>query len=85
VYSCEPTFDVFSHGYNGDCSFTELEDCKETLEDAKALAEEIMLERRWNNTHNGQPTIKWIEIFGPDIEESIGCEMISGNLTFTGA
>src|SRR5262245_2509786 len=72
-HSSKPVFVVYAHGHNGDCSFSELWDTTETLEDAKKLAEKIMLTDRWNNVHNGAPTIKWMEIFGPGIEESIGC------------
>jgi hypothetical protein len=85
VYSCKPQFSIYTHGHNGDFPFSELWGMKETLEEAKDLAEEIMLTKRFDDLHNGTPTIHWVEIFGPGIEESIGCELIGGNLKFCGA
>ena len=68
------TFVVYGHGWNGDYTFCEPWSVVETLTEAKAVALKAMGERFANALADGTPTLKWMEIFGPGIEESIGLE-----------
>ena len=73
-------FVVYSHGHNGDFTFTEVETVTETLAEAKAKAERVMRTTRYEHIHNGKPTVHWVEVFGPGIEESLGLEERDGRL-----
>lgn len=77
-------FIVYAHGHNGDYTFTEPWDYADTLDAARASAVEAMTAGRLQNLlPDGTPTIRWMEIFGPGIEESLGLEEHDGQLIWT--
>ncbi len=70
VFADEPTtFAVRSHCASG---WVELEDVVDTLDEAKAKGRAAL--KRSPVTPCGTGRIRWIEIDGPGIEESIGLE-----------
>lgn len=74
-------YDVHTHGWNGDWTFTELQSVETTLLKAKKVAERVMSKERFDNVlEDGTPTVQWVEIFGPDIVESIALEEHDGKL-----
>lgn len=77
---------IYEHGWNGDWHFTEVVNVVDTLAEAKKLGERVMLKDRHANVlEDGTPTVQWVEVFGPEFEESLGCEMSGeGNLFWSG-
>lgn len=74
-----------SHGFNGDFSFSEVEGVHTTIAAAKRSAERTMKTRRYEHTlEDGTPTIRWMEIEGPGIEESLGLCEVAGRLLWEG-
>ncbi len=73
----EISYVVRSHGWNGECSFTEIETVTDTLEEAKVYAMALMTTRRFEHVlEDGKPTVQWVEVEGPGIEESLGLEPV---------
>lgn len=82
-----PMFLVMSHGHNGDDPFTENEAVVKTLAQAKESAERLMKTDRYRDgcvLADGTPTVRWVEVFGPGIEESLGLEEVDGELHWGG-
>lgn len=80
----EILYDVTAHGHNGDSSFSEPWTVETTLAAAKKAAEKVMRTTRYDNLHDGVPTIQWMEIFGPEFDESLGLEERDGELVWSG-
>lgn len=77
-------FIVYAHGFNGDYTFTEPWEFSGTLDAARRSALAAMEVERFRNVlADGTPTIRWMEIFGPGIEESLGLEERDGELVWT--
>lgn len=75
---------VYEHGWNGDFTFSECVDVVTTVTKARRLAERVMKTDRMRNVlADGTPTVQWVEIFGPDIEESLGLEEHEGRLVWS--
>lgn len=79
----ERAYLVMEHGHNGDSSFSEIVTVVFDLDEAKARAMKVMTVDRHEHVHDGRPTVQWVEIFGPDIEESLGLEEQAGELVWT--
>jgi hypothetical protein len=80
------SFVVYAHGHNGDFPFMEPWTVVATLAEAKRTAERVMRKDRFSNLlADGTPTITWMEVFGPGIEESLGFEGEGDNLRWEGA
>jgi hypothetical protein len=57
---------------------------KNTLAEARTVALDAMKRRGENALADGTPTLRWMEITGPGIEESIGLEERDGELVWEG-
>jgi hypothetical protein len=75
----DATFVVRSHCASG---YVELETIVDTLDEAKAAGRKAL--ERSPVTPCGTGGVRWVEIDGPGIEESIGIERHDGRLVETG-
>lgn len=84
TFADDPAFAVFAHGHNGDSAFMEPWSVVASLTLAKEVADRVMRVSRFEHRlDDGTPTVRWMEIFGPCIEESIGLEERDGELVWT--
>jgi len=70
----EVSYVVTGHGHNGDYPFAETWDVVDTVEQAKAVAEKAFARRGEHVLADGTPTLQWMEVTGPGIEESLGLD-----------